>query len=263
MKPKFLFSIFASLMLVIWPGIGFSAAKDLVAAWTFDEGAGDKVKDASGHGHDGVISGAKWVKGKFGAALEFNGDGDQVLVVHDDALNIQKQLTVEAWVYPTGWNPDLNAIAQKWEDGSNRRQYQLTIYKSKNWWYVSNAGNNWPRAEGQVAVELNQWTHLAGIYDGKKLRSYTNGKLDVELKQPNGIFASDIPVVIGGYGPKTPKCTYGKNRHFKGVIDEVRFWNRALSEQEIQQGMKISVMSVDPSAKAAVTWADIKSKWGG
>ena len=100
MKPKFLFSIFASLMLVIWPGIGFSAAKDLVAAWTFDEGAGDKVKDASGHGHDGVISGAKWVKGKFGAALEFNGDGDQVLVVHDDALNIQKQLTVEAWYIP-------------------------------------------------------------------------------------------------------------------------------------------------------------------
>jgi hypothetical protein len=32
MKPKFLFSIFASLMLLIWPGIGFSAAKDLVAA---------------------------------------------------------------------------------------------------------------------------------------------------------------------------------------------------------------------------------------
>ena len=34
------------------------------------------------------ISGAKWVKGKFGAALEFNGDGDQVLVAHNDALNI-------------------------------------------------------------------------------------------------------------------------------------------------------------------------------
>ena len=80
----------------------------------------------------------------------------------------------------------------------------MTVYGATktNWWYVSNAGNNWPRGEGKIIVELNQWTHLAGTYDGKKLRNYTNGKLDVELDQPNGIFASDIPVVIGGYGPK-------------------------------------------------------------
>ena len=39
---------------------------------------------------------------------------------------------------------------------------------------------------------------LSGTCDGKKLRNYTNGKLDVELDQPNGIFASNIPVVIGG-----------------------------------------------------------------
>ena len=56
----------------------------------------------------------------------------------------------------------------------------------------------------------------------------TNGKFDVELAQANGIFASDIPVVIGGYGPKTPKCFYAQNRHFMGIIDEVRFWNYEL-----------------------------------
>jgi len=249
------------MLVVIWQSMGICALEDLVAGWTFDEGSGDNVTDASGNGHDGVISGAKWVKGMFGKALEFNGDGDQVLVSHDDALNIKGELTLEAWVYPTGWNPDLNAIAQKWEDGSNRRQYQLTVYQSKNWWYVSNAGNNWPRAEGLINVELNEWTHLAGTYDGEKLRNYTNGKFDVELDQPNGIFASDIPVVIGGYGPKTPECTYGQNRHFMGIIDEVRFWNKALSEKEIQDGMNSSVASVQPSGKVAATWANIKNRF--
>jgi hypothetical protein len=181
-------------------------------------------------------------------------------VEHDDALNIEGELTVEAWVYPKGWNPDLNAIAQKWEDGTNRRQYQLTVYGATktNWWYVSNAGNNWPRGEGKIIVELNQWTHLAGTYDGKKLRNYTNGKLDVELDQPNGIFASDIPVVVGGYGPKTPKCTYGQNRHFMGIIDEVRFWNKALSEKEIKDGMNNSVAPVCQAGKVATTWASIR-----
>ena len=50
-------------------------------------------------------------KGQFGAALEFNGDGDQILVAHNDVLNIEGKLTAEAWVFPTGWNPDLNTIA--------------------------------------------------------------------------------------------------------------------------------------------------------
>ena len=39
------------------------------------------------------------------------GDGDQILVAHNDVLNIEGKLTVEAWVFPTGWNPDLNTIA--------------------------------------------------------------------------------------------------------------------------------------------------------
>jgi len=81
----------------------------------------------------------------------------------------------------------------------------------------------------------------------------------VELDQTNGIFASDIPVAIGGYGPKTPECTYGQNRHFNGVIDEVRFWNRALSQEEIKSGMNASVVAVQPVGKVAATWAQIKS----
>ena len=254
--------ILASLMLVMGiQSLAIGAEKDLVGLWAFDEGTGNKVKDLSGNGNDGTISGAKWVDGKFAKALEFNGDGDQVLVPHADVLNIEGELTIEAWVFPTGWNPDLNAIAQKWEDGSNRRQYQLTVYGATktNWWYVSNAGSNWPRAEGKVVVELNKWTHLAGTYDGKKLRSYTNGTLDVELDQPNGIFASDIPVAIGGYGPNTKEVTYGQNRHFTGIIDEVRFWSRALSEKEIKDGMNSTAAPVEPKGKLTTTWGSLKS----
>jgi hypothetical protein len=246
-------------LLLVFQTTGVCAPEGLVAAWSFDEGAGDTVKDVSGNGHSGTISGAKWVDGKFGKALEFNGDGDQVLVPHNEALNIQGELTVEAWVLPKGWNPDLNSIAQKWEDASNRRQYQLTIYQQRNWWYVSDAGSNFPRAEGKIEIKPDEWVHLAGTYDGQKLRSYTNGKFDVELAQANGIFTSDIPVVIGGYGPKTPKCTYSQNRHFMGIIDEVRFWNKALSEAEIKAGMDKAIASVQPAGKAAMTWAHIKT----
>jgi len=255
---KFRLFLIGLVLLIACQTPGICATEKLVAAWSFDEGSGNNVKDISGNGHDGVISGAKWIDGKFGKALEFNGDGDQVLVTNHESLNIKGELTVEAWVFPKGWNPDLNAFAQKWEDGSNRRQYQLTIYQQRNWWYVSNAGNNWPRAEGKIEIKPNEWVHLAGTYDGKKLRSYTNGKFDVELDQANGVFSSDIPVVIGGYGPKTPKCTYGQNRHFMGIIDEVRFWNKALSEAEIKSGMDKAITAVQAEGKAIMTWAKIK-----
>jgi hypothetical protein len=252
--------VFTSLVfLIIYQTTGFCAPKELVAAWSFDEGTGNNVKDITGNGHDGAISGAKWVDGKFGKALEFNGDGDQVLVPNHEALNIKGELTVEACVFPKGWNPDLNAIAQKWEDASNRRQYQITIYQQRNWLYVSDAGSTWPRAEGKIDIKPNEWVHLAGTYDGKKLRSYTNGKFDVELDQANGIFSSDIPAAIGGYGPKTPKCTYAQNRHFMGIIDEVRFWNKALSEAEINAGMNKAITAVQPSGKTSITWGRIKN----
>ncbi|MBD3184057.1 hypothetical protein GF312_17365 [Candidatus Poribacteria bacterium] len=261
MNKKGFITIFISFVLLVFmQNSGNCAPEGLVAAWAFDEGAGETAEDVTGNGHDGTISGAKWVDGMFGKALRFNGDGDQVLVPHDEALNIQGELTVEAWVYPEGWNPDLNAIAQKWEDGSNRRQYQINIYTEKNWWYVSDAGSNFPRAEGLIPIALEEWVHLAGTYDGQTMRNYTNGEFDVELAQPNGIFTSDIPVVIGGYGPKTAECNYGQNRHFKGIIDEVRFWNKALSQDEIQAGMEASVAAVQAKGKVTTTWANIKSR---
>ena len=68
MKIKFVL-ILASLMLVMGiQSLAIGAEKDLVGLWAFDEGTGNKVKDLSGNGNDGTISGAKWVDGKFGKA---------------------------------------------------------------------------------------------------------------------------------------------------------------------------------------------------
>ena len=52
--------------------------QELVAEWHFDEGSGSVVKDSSGNGNDGTIHGAKWVDGKYGKALSFDGNGDYV-----------------------------------------------------------------------------------------------------------------------------------------------------------------------------------------
>jgi hypothetical protein len=243
------------LALAARSGVGKA---ELVAGWTFDEGSGAVARDGTGNGHDGAVEGAKWVTGKFGGALEFNGDGDHVFVPHADALNLEA-VSVVAWVVPTEWNPDLNAIAQKWEDGTNRRQYQLTVYQEKNWWYVSDAGDNWPRTDATTTIiPLDEWTHLVGTYDGSMMRAYVNGVLDEEKPQEAGLFTSDVDVQIGGYGPTTP-VVYGENRHFKGVIDEVYFYDGALTEAEIRALMDAPALAVSARGRAPVVWGAIKA----
>lgn len=237
------------------------AAGKLFGAWSFDEGAGAVAQDGSENAFDGKIVGAKWATGKYGKGLDFNGDGDHVFVAFDEKQNVKK-LTIAAWVHPKGWNPELNAIAQKWDDGANKRQYLLTCYKEKDWWYASGTGKSWPATGGNEIFPKNAWTHVVGTYDGKDLKTYVNGVLGGSLPMAEGIFASDTPILIGGYGPTTP-VAYGTNRHFNGIIDEVLFYDDALSSAEVKNVMNTSVaqiLAVTPRGKLASVWSLIKSQ---
>jgi chitodextrinase len=77
------------------------APAGLVAAYAFDEGAGMSVKDVSGRGNNGVITGATWSTGRYGAGLGFNGVGDMVTVPDADSLDLSTAMTLEAWVHPS------------------------------------------------------------------------------------------------------------------------------------------------------------------
>src|SRR5512136_1633446 len=76
--------------------------KTLLGDWRFDEGSGDVAGDSSGHGNEGEIRGAEWVRGKFGTALHFGGREAYVSLPEIAGLNGSNELTVEAWVYWEG-----------------------------------------------------------------------------------------------------------------------------------------------------------------
>jgi|LGVD01.1.fsa_nt_gb hypothetical protein len=78
-KMKMLAGILLVLVLAGLSAIVQAQSDDgLVAEWHFDEGSGN----------DGAIYGAKWVEGKFGKALEFDGVDDYVKVPDDDSLDV-------------------------------------------------------------------------------------------------------------------------------------------------------------------------------
>jgi hypothetical protein len=207
-----------------------SAPSGQVAAYSFNENAGTSVADASGSGNGGSIGTATWsTAGKYGNALSFNGSGARVTVPDSPSLRLTTGMTLEAWVFPT----TVNAV---WRD---------VIYKGNDDYYVeatsSNGrpvgggtfGGNNGEAYGTANLAANTWTHLAATYDGTTLRFYVNGT-QVSSTPRTGAIATSAGVLGIGGDP-----LWGQ--YLSGRIDDVRIYNRALTQAQIQTAMATPV----------------------
>jgi hypothetical protein len=80
---------------------------------------------------------------------------------------------------------------------------------------------------GQTQISEDDWIHVAGTYDGMKMRLYLDGVLDASSSLMGSIDSNTMPITIGASG--------FNDDYFYGIIDEVRIYNRALNEIEIQE----------------------------
>lgn len=203
----------------------------LVAAYTFNEGAGTTVTDISGNGNHGTISGATWTSsGKFGNALEFNGTNSKVTVPDSTSLRLTTGMTLEAWVYPTTAPKAWRAVIDKNVDG----YYLMASTDAGN---RIGTGGTWTGGNqntvGPSALTVNVWTHLAATFDGAMVRLYVNGVQVASQTQTTPLAPTTGTLQIGADSYPT--------EFFAGRIDEVRIYNRALSAAEIATDMNTAV----------------------
>ncbi|HEX5090526.1 MAG TPA: LamG-like jellyroll fold domain-containing protein [Nocardioides sp.] len=205
----------------------------LVGAWAFDEGAGTTVDDASGHGNQGTIAGASWTTaGRFGGALSFNGTTNLVRVADSTSLDLAGAMTLSAWIKPTVSQSGWRTIMQKQSDA-----YHLNASSGAGALRPAGGGTfgtSGSTVVGPTAVTVNAWTHVALTYDGTIQRLWINGTQVATRDIRGTIQATDNPLFIGGNVP------YGE--YFQGLIDDVRVYNRALSQSEIQGDMNMGVL---------------------
>jgi len=207
-----------------------------VAAYSFGEGTGTVVADASGNGNTGSLaSGVTWTTaGRFGSALAFNG-ASFVTIPSAASLSLTTAMTLEAWVYPTGKPSKWNTVVMKEQPGEF--VYALFSGSSAKRPYVyfntATTSSGERGAAGTWSLPFNTWSHLGGTYDGASLKFYVNGQLVSTLAVSGPIATSTGPVRIGGNGVW--------NEFFQGRIDEVRIYNRALSQAQVQTDMNTAV----------------------
>lgn len=242
-------SITAAIMVIV-AGLGINSFilsqeimgpdlnSGLVLYFSFDsfEAQGDltKVPDLSGTGNDGILTGGMLADGKFGKALQCKADTekDGVIVGDSDSLDLDA-VTIAAWIKTDLQNDQWNRILDKgWQTA-----YNLCIggeYKGKRYTDKTTFECAGCSITSNGIVVDGQWHLVVGTFDGQMQKLYIDGKLDKEwkLKKPHPMKHNDNVLTIGRLAVlEVPP--YDKP-FFDGLIDDVRLYNRVLSDQEVQ-----------------------------
>ncbi|MBM3236364.1 LamG domain-containing protein [Candidatus Poribacteria bacterium] len=225
---------------------------DVAGMWLFDEGGGDKAKDSSGNKNEGKVAGPKWVEGKFGKALSFDGSDDYVDVVHQASLE-PKSVSGQAWVKLQN-DGTRHIIFAKWtgytlEVGADGRPYFQI-------WNGQQLGSTAP-----VPISWGEWHHLAGTFndEDKNITIYVDGEAKLTTKLGSGIIYNQSVLRISN--------TIYTGGAVNGLLDEVAIVNRVLTPADVKTLMNkgfekmLKGETVIASDKLSTTWAQIKAQY--
>ena len=258
---KNLFTILVSLVFVIGlAGMTYGAQMSLAGAWSFDEGSGKTVLDSVAGNNGELMGSTKFVAGgNFGGAVQFPGKGDSyVIIPHKDYMDadaytftVWTKLDAASWQYIAWKNgpvfPDQGA-ARHIDIWVHDADYTMFM------WSVE-GGADFAQLAGKTIIADGAWHHLAKWYDGKSIRMYIDGKLDAEVATKKLAKNGKDALWIGAR-PGDVAAT--------GIMDEVGFFTKALTEDELKTVMKQSLTvlaSVDSSDKLSTKWGDIKTTY--
>lgn len=216
----------------------------LVGYWPMDGNTTNwrtgQTTDTSGSGNDGSLvsmsTSTTPVAGKIGSAFNFT-SGGFIDVPYSASLAPTNALTVSVWFKYSG----LLSIDQKFVSKTETGGYTLFIAQPSGdnctgnyLCFAVRIGGVYKFAQYNTSnLTAGSWYHLVGTYDGNSLNLYVNGVLVATAPATGAIqYAVNNHLCIG-YEPSSTTCSV--DNHVKGVMDDVRIYNRALSTSEVQQ----------------------------
>ncbi|MBN1672653.1 MAG: lamin tail domain-containing protein [Kiritimatiellae bacterium] len=221
--------VFALLLSMLTPMVVWAAAptSGLVGFWTFDESSGTALADSSGRGNNGTVYGASWTSGKMGGALSFDGANDYVQVPNSSSLGLNTYGTLSVWVLMPDADLEGGCAILAKQSGWHQPGFVFNTYPYANdFWLYSGGGSG---KAFDANLKNGCWHHLAAVMNGSTAALYVDGVNKTTSSAYGPLTASSVALRIGGH-------TYsGSDEYFKGKIDHVRIYNRALSSAEIAE----------------------------
>jgi hypothetical protein len=202
-----------------------------VAAWSFDEIEGGTAEDLTGNSHIATLEGATTAPGRYGDALQFDGEEDCVSIAESEDLRFDEEFSLEAWVRPeAGGSSEGPLVTQEDEafaEGEEPYAYSLLSgapETSPMGWVRITGEHDYEGVYGTEPLTRNVWSHLALTDDGAHLRLYQDGEL---------VRTAPAPILTTAHGDLRIGCIPIFGAYFKGRVDEVRIYNRAKSGPEL------------------------------
>lgn len=201
-----------------------ASTPNLIEQWKLDEGIGATVFGTKGN--NGTITGAIWKEPTLAnwraGHLKVVGAGDYVQVKNSPSLIVKKGVTVEGWVNPS------DVTTAEWRYLANKLSHYFVRFWGNDVQFAVHIGGSWKILGFNDNINAGVWVHVVGVYDGVELKLYLNGQLKATLAE-TGILSNSVDDLHIAANAGT--------QDFIGGIDEVRIWNTARSQAEIQENM--------------------------
>jgi len=231
---------------------GLPIDSDCAGYWSFDEGSGNIANDSSGNNNKGIlINGPKWVNGKFGSALQFDGINDWVDCGNDLSLAVGGgDFTVSAWVNFPGGISLCDLVGKRDPGTSIGWVWHVTPTWTRLWTHPGSGGINY-----NYDLNYNTWYHIALVRDrySSKVTYYINGEKKITLASEIADLSNIGKLAIG-------RLSEESIQYFKGKIDEVAIFNSVKSPEEIYR-CYINEYNLDLNEGSIELW--VKPNWDG
>jgi hypothetical protein len=243
-------------------GTWAAPGQTLLAHWKLDETSGTTASDSSGNGNHGTLFGSPvWrpASGWIDGALDFDGRNDYIKVEKPVGFDFApKSFSVSAWIYPKETRGLWHAIMEYDRFTVNGNRFGLWL-DTNGRFHFRVGQNTW-----QTTTNLmpDQWYHLTATFDGttKEMRLYLNGLLEATATNQSGfVWPRQSTLTIG-------VCGTMDNEFFNGLMDDVRVYGAALSDEDVLvlagAGRNDGAVAAAPTSTGAWTWTQLFDQTG-
>jgi hypothetical protein len=202
----------------------------LVAFYMFDGAAGD----SSTNRKDGTVHSVPFVADRFGViakAAYFNGTSGYIDAPSSGAIQPSGAISISAWIKPDSTG-NVNTILTKRFSTTADPYHSYELYYDPvkgRWCFAISKGlpGTLKALPAKMSYPFGSWMFIAGTYDGSSMKLYINGDLDTSMAFTGSLGYGAVSLYMGWSGTTTD--------YFKGAIDDVTLYNRALTAVEIAQ----------------------------
>jgi predicted phosphodiesterase len=214
---------------------------DPIGHWIFNQRSIEQSKLNARLGLNGTISGEfKLVEDEFGQSLELSGPNAAVLLASDFRKSGAElpagPFTVSAWVAiqeRRRWGSIISVL----QDNGSAEKGWILGYRDRNFYFglatqgADDGDGMMTYLDGQAEYETGRLYHVVGVYDGKRMQLFVNGKLDASSKEQSGavLYPKSAPMTIGCYRDDD------ENWPMKGRIRDVALFNLAAKPAWVQK----------------------------